>query len=194
MRNKVSRILFLFVCSCSLCFSTPTGVRVGLKAGINHCALDGLTGTGFHIGVDVGYYVHPNFAIGFAPQIKTANYYTPWWPSTDYEYTNLYIPLVFSINPLPEKSVAPYLGIGPAVNVQLRGRAIPDWVVHEDIEELETDFYLIYVLGIDAKLAQFRIRPEFFFNQNMTANFPDVPEYTASIYDFGLAIGVSYKL
>lgn len=194
MRNKVSTILFLFVFSYPLCFSATSGVRIGMKAGINHCALDGLTGAGFHIGMDIGYHVHPNFAIDFTPQIKTTNYYASYWPRTDYEYANLYIPLVFSIIPLPEKSVAPYLGIGPAVNVQLRCRAIPYWVVHEDIEELETDFYLIYVLGIEAKLSHFRIRPEIFFNQNMTGNFPDVPEYEASIYDFGLTVGISYTL
>lgn len=194
MRCKLLVILFLLGCSCSLCFSAASGIRVGVKAGINRCDLGGLTGTGYHVGMDIGYHVHPNFAIDFAPQIKWTNYYAPYWPSTDYEYTNLYVPLILSIIPVPEKSVVPYLGIGSAVNVELYCHTISHWGIGRDVEELETDFYLMYVLGIEAKLSQFIIRPEIFFNQNMTGNFPDDLELDVSVYDFGLAVGVSYAL
>jgi hypothetical protein len=143
--------------------------------------------------MDIGYHVHPSVAIDFVPQIKWTNYYAPYWPSTDYEYTNLYLPLIFSIVPLPEKSVAPFLGIGLAVNVQLRYNTIYHWEI-SDVEALETDFYLVYVLGIDAKLSEYRIRPEIFFNQNMTGNAPDDIDYALSNYDFGLAITLAYAL
>lgn len=195
MNTKVSRILFLLVCSYTLCSSATAGVRVGVRAGINRCVLDGLTGPGSHIGIDIGYCVGPSFAVSFAPQIKWTNYDAMRWPGTDYEYRNLFLPLVFSVHPLQTNSVSPYLGIGPAVNVQLRGRAISNWTfMRYDIEPLETDLYLTGVLGFDVELGRFSFRPELFFNQNMTGNFPDALESDAAIYDFGLAICIQYIL
>jgi hypothetical protein len=195
MRSTLSTVVFLFVCSFSLCFSTPAGVSIGLKAGISHCVLENQTGTGFHIGMDIGCHVHPNFAINVTPQIKTTKYYAPYWPSTDYEFTNLYVPFVFSIILGPEKSVGPYLGIGGAINVQLHGRMIDEpYVSWREIEDLEQDLYFAAVGGVEVRLGRFRILPELSFNYNLTADYPSYEGLSASNYDFGVTIGFGYAL
>lgn len=185
---------FLIVCSFTLSFSATSGVHFGLKTGINRCVLAGLTGPGSHIGIDIGYCVGPSFIVSFAPQLKWTRYDAMRWPGTAYEYKNLFLPFVFSVHPLQTNSVSPYLGIGPAVNVQLNGRVIYWTFSWDDIEELETDLYVTAVLGLDVQWGNLGFRTECFYSQNMTANFPGDLELGASTYDFGLAIGILYTL
>lgn len=197
MKKLTIIIIVQLICFYSLCFSSTVGARFGVRAGINRCILNpgNRSGTGFHVGIDIGLDIPSNFAIDIAPQVKLSKYYAPFWPGTDYEYTNLFIPIVASVKSLSATSFSPYLGIGGAVNVQLNGKMINEpYESWDKIEDLEQDFYFVAIGGIEARLARFRISPELSFNYNLTDSYPHFEDQSVSNYDLSLTIGFSYAL
>lgn len=197
MKKLTIIIIVQCICFYSLSFSSAVGARFGVRAGINRCILNpgNRSGTGFHVGIDIGLDVHPNFAMDIAPQVKLSKYYAPFWPGIDYEYTNLFIPIIASVKSLSATSLSPYLGIGGAINVQLSGKMIDEpYESWSKIEDLEKDFYFVAIGGIEARLARFRISPELSFNYNLTASYPGFEDRSVSNYDFSLTLGCSYAL
>ena len=201
-----ARIMAVIIIHLTL-ISLSWGARVGLKVGIDRNVLDvegayrNKTGNGFHVGIDVTFDIRPYYSISITPQLKSSQYNTLFWPGTDYDYVNLYVPVIFSMRLPSSKSISPYLGLGAAVNFQLSGKMIyTDGVNYgeQEIEDLKPDIYLATTLGIAATFGRLQISPEVSLNYNLTDNSAAhhaVPEgRSVWVYDYGLTLGLSYSL
>ncbi len=195
--------IFIFIVFNTLCFSAPLSINLGINGGWNNCVVDcsnerleNHTSNGLHGGIMAGYNIRPYLAFNIIPQYKTTSDICGHWPGTDYFYTNLFIPVIMVVKLKPTHSVSPYLGIGCAVNFQLSGiERDNEWIIERPIEDLGNDLYFTTFIGLENKLARFRIAPEFSFNYNLTDHTgPADSELTKSIYDFDISIGLYYAL
>ena len=198
--NKLALLFLLqFTLLYSQSLSSPSGLCVGLKAGVNHCVLDysepfrNLSGKGLHGGICIGFDLHPCITINITPQIKSSSYLIGMWPGTDYHYTNLFLPATVSLKLLSTQSISPYLGIGGAVNFQISGKEVDtEWGTEQPIENLRNDLYFTTSFGIEKKFERLRIAPEFSFNYNLTPTHPGSTDVSVSMYDFNLTISLCY--
>jgi hypothetical protein len=191
----MNELIFLIFLQSALSYSqplsSPSGMYVGLKVGMNHCVLDpgerfrNLSGRGFHGGIGIGLDISPYLGINITPQIKSSSYLIGMWPGTDYHYTNLFIPAAVSLKLFSTQSTSPYLGIDGAVT---------EFGSEREIEDLRNDLYLTVCIGIENKFTRLRISPEFSFNYNLTSNYPDFENLPVSNYDYCLAIGFGCAL
>lgn len=201
MNKLVLLALVQFTLLYSQPLSSPSGMYIGLKVGVNHCVLDcdypfsDLSGKGLHGGIGIGFDIQPCFAISITPQIKSSSYLYRMWPGTSYYYTNLFVPIVVSLRLFSAQSISPYLGIGGAANFQISGKEVDmEWDYEQPIENLKNDLYFTTSFGIEKKFARLRITPEFSFNYNLTPTHPEPIDVSISIFDFNLAVGLCYVL
>jgi hypothetical protein len=191
------------------CFSGPISTRIGIKTGLNYGIFnrdDGvgeLNGLGWHIGLGMGTDILDFLAIDMTPQIRSTyyslttdeGYITP--VTTSYSFTNLYLPVIFSVKLGVVPLISPYIGIGGAGNFQLSGKVKDGHHgsgVEQGIEELENDFFIIGALGAEIKLIKLKISPEVSLNYNLTADDSRTSDQTEKNYDIHLSIGLYYSL
>jgi|GEM_PF-731097 len=204
-------IIILFLLSVyaygQCCFSGPISVRVGIKTGLNYGIFNRdddvgeLNGLGWHIGLGMGTDILDFLAIDMAAQIRSTYYsrttdegfITP--VTTNYSFTNLYLPVIFSVKIGIVPLISPYIGIGGAGNFQLSGKVKDGHHgsgVEQEIEELEKDLFIIAALGAEIKLIKLKISPEVSLNYNLTADDPDTPDQTEKNFDIHLSVGLYY--
>lgn len=112
-----------------------------------------------------------------------------------YQYNNLYLPFTFYLKYATMTLISPYIGIGGAYNFQLSGVQKIESngnVKENNITDLENDFYLSLILGVDIKLIRLRISPQLSLNYNLTVDNPDTKDQIEKNYDLRISLGLFY--
>jgi hypothetical protein len=186
MRKLLIIIVLFAIYAYGQCLGGPISTRFGIKTGLVYSTFDpddntgGLSGMGFQIGLGMGTDIMNALSIDMTPQLRTTSFgrtdeILGTEIKTTISYTNLYLPVQFSLKAGMLPVLAPYIGIGLAGNFQMSGTVRVETegsAIESDIdkEDLENDFFLVGAVGTDIKLVNFKIVPEISINYNLTAD------------------------
>jgi hypothetical protein len=97
-------------------------------------------------------------------------------------------------------SISPYIGFGGAGNFQLSGKARIEsggTAFEDEIDNLENDLFIIFVLGMAIRSNKLVISPEISVNYNLTPDIhdPDNPDQNVEgdNIDFHFSLGFYYS-
>jgi hypothetical protein len=177
--------------------------RIGLKGGITWNGYDpgdntnGYSGTGSHFGFGMGVDFFNLLSFDITPQLNTDNYARREMIfERTYSYSNLYFPFFLSLKPGMIPLISPYIGLGLAFNMMASGYETLRWPSGEIFSQTKLNgpmspAYLMLGGGLEVKLREFRIAPEFTVHIQPTDPEDPNPPPAQSI-NYHLSLGLFY--
>jgi Outer membrane protein beta-barrel domain len=203
----MKKIFCLFILAALAVFahgSSLVKASIGLKPGMNITTynpdddLKNYSGVGFNIGFGLGVDVG-NIGVELAPSYRNTNYGRTIHTilgdvSNSWHYNNFYLPVHFLLKTNEIGAVAPYLGLGFAMDFQTDGYTVINNGNPIDVAEadLQNDFFLSFSLGADINQDHFKVAPEFTFDYNLTPEIWETENQTESNFDFTISLGLYF--